>query len=307
MGQDVDVAVVIPTHNRSTLLPRAIDSVLSQTHPVAEVIVVDDHSTDDTPQVVASYGAAVRGIRTPANVERGAARNIGARSAGTAYVSFLDSDDEWRPEKLEAQLDHLRAGHASVTGVEFVDQRGRVLGRKCPGDVAVKRLLLENQLLGAASSLVLSRAVFGSVDGYPEERSVQGSEDWLFLVKLVSAGCHIDVAPAPLVCHRVHGDSSTENPDNVARSMWAAVEWLESNGFTSGSGARAARVKTAGVVARGYAANGRWSDAATWLLKAWRQGHGLEAALATLRAGGSAGRGALRRRMAVSARFTREQ
>ncbi len=97
------VSVVIPTYNRSRLLVRAIDSVLAQTVPAAEILVVDDGSTDDTADVVADYGARVRYLRQP-NAGVAAARNHGVRAASHELIAFLDSDDIWLPRKLERQL-----------------------------------------------------------------------------------------------------------------------------------------------------------------------------------------------------------
>ena len=86
------ISVIIPTYNRARLLVEAIDSVLSQPMSGVEVIVVDDGSTDDTQEVVARYGAAVRHIRQN-NAGVSAARNRGVREAHGDAVLFLDSDD----------------------------------------------------------------------------------------------------------------------------------------------------------------------------------------------------------------------
>jgi len=96
------VSVIIPTYNRARFLKRAIDSVLAQDFCDYELIVVDDGSTDDTPQLLASYpqihkiGQKHRGV--------GAARNAGIAHAAGAFIAFLDSDDLWLPGKLTAQV-----------------------------------------------------------------------------------------------------------------------------------------------------------------------------------------------------------
>ena len=103
-----DVTAVIAVYNGEALLRRSIDSVLRQTSPVAELIVVDDGSTDGTEAVVRSYGGRVTYVRQ-ANQGVAAARNAGlARSTGT-WIAFLDHDDEWLPTKVERQLEALRA------------------------------------------------------------------------------------------------------------------------------------------------------------------------------------------------------
>jgi glycosyltransferase involved in cell wall biosynthesis len=105
------VSVIIPTYNRSYCVWKAIDSVRNQTHSNWEVVVVDDGSTDDTHSVIRSrYGADVR-IRYIYQTNAGvsAARNTGIRASRGNYIAFLDSDDIWKPWKLNVQLGCFRA------------------------------------------------------------------------------------------------------------------------------------------------------------------------------------------------------
>ncbi len=100
------VSVIIPAYNSEQYIRRAIDSVLAQTHPASEIIVVDDGSTDNTCEMVQRYGPPVRYLYQ-ANAGPGAARNTGIQAAKGEWIAFLDSDDEWAPEKLQVQLDLL--------------------------------------------------------------------------------------------------------------------------------------------------------------------------------------------------------
>jgi len=101
------ISVVIPAFNAGHFIKRTIDSVLAQTLPADEIIVVDDGSTDNTAQVVKSYGEKVRYIYQE-NAGDGPARNTGIRSAKNEWIAFLDHDDEWLPEKLQLQMELLR-------------------------------------------------------------------------------------------------------------------------------------------------------------------------------------------------------
>jgi glycosyltransferase involved in cell wall biosynthesis len=99
------VSVILPTYNRAHLLPRAIESVLAQTHADFELIVVDDASTDETADVVAGINdARVSLYRLDANGGAAAARNVGLAHARGEFLAFIDSDDTWSPRKLEAQM-----------------------------------------------------------------------------------------------------------------------------------------------------------------------------------------------------------
>ena len=108
------VSVIIPTYNRVGTIKRAVDSVLSQTWKSIELIVVDDGSTDQTAEVLASYGDKIRPI-FQGNRGPSAARNTGIQAATGEIISFLDSDDSWLPEKTERQVKLLQ--RASSFGV----------------------------------------------------------------------------------------------------------------------------------------------------------------------------------------------
>jgi len=102
------VSVVIPTYNRGECLARALNSVLRQTHAASEIIVVDDGSSDATPQLVADHYPQVSYVRQ-ANCGVSRARNRGIEAAWGTWIAFLDSDDEWLPTKLEHQLAELHS------------------------------------------------------------------------------------------------------------------------------------------------------------------------------------------------------
>src|SRR3990167_8128796 len=119
------VSVVIPTYNYARYLPQAIDSVLGQTYPHIEVVVVDDGSTDESRDVLRAYGSRIRWVQQ----ERqgvSAARNRGVRESRGDLVAFLDADDRWLPTKLERQVarwcnePELGLVHA---GEEIIDER----------------------------------------------------------------------------------------------------------------------------------------------------------------------------------------
>jgi glycosyltransferase involved in cell wall biosynthesis len=108
----LNVTVVIPTYNRASLVCRAVDSALAAIRPGDEVIVVDDGSTDDTGHRLRRYANRVRHLRVP-HAGVSAARNRGVRESRAPLVAFLDSDDEWMPDKLELQR-ALMAGRPEV-------------------------------------------------------------------------------------------------------------------------------------------------------------------------------------------------
>jgi glycosyltransferase involved in cell wall biosynthesis len=104
--ETMKTSAVIPAYNAEKHIARAIDSVLAQTRPADEIIVVDDGSIDKTPDVVRSFGDKVIFIQQE-NAGASAARNTGINAASGDWIAFLDADDEWLPSRLELQFKHL--------------------------------------------------------------------------------------------------------------------------------------------------------------------------------------------------------
>ena len=103
------VTVIIPAYNRAYVISRSIASVLAQTYPYFEIIVVDDGSVDNTEAVVKSFkDSRIKYIRHEVNKGISAVRNTGINEAAGEYIAFLDSDDEWLPTKLEKQMHILK-------------------------------------------------------------------------------------------------------------------------------------------------------------------------------------------------------
>jgi len=103
-----EISVVIPVHDGALHLAEAIETVLAQTIAAAAIIVVDDGSQDETPQVAARFTGAIRYLRQ-AHAGAAQARNAGTRLVESEYLAFLDSDDVWWPHKLERQLAELHS------------------------------------------------------------------------------------------------------------------------------------------------------------------------------------------------------
>ncbi|MEW6600371.1 MAG: glycosyltransferase [Nitrospirota bacterium] len=101
------ITAVIPVYNREHPVARAIDSVLAQSYPPDEIIVVDDCSTDRTPEILKRYGDKIRVLRMETNSGPSAARNEAVKHAGTDWLAFLDSDDCWEKDKLRGQVEYL--------------------------------------------------------------------------------------------------------------------------------------------------------------------------------------------------------
>ena len=103
------IDVILPTHNRAYCLERSIHSILSQTYPDLRLMIIDDGSTDETKKIIETFQKDSR-VNYLHQVNQGvsAARNLGIRHAHGEWIAFLDSDDEWLPNKLETQVKYLQ-------------------------------------------------------------------------------------------------------------------------------------------------------------------------------------------------------
>ena len=108
-------SVIIPAYNAEAFIARAIDSVLAQTWPAHEILVVDDGSADSTARIVAGYGEGVRYLRQE-NAGVSAARNAGARAATGDWLAFLDADDWYYPDRLKWHAEWI----AEDDGLDFL-------------------------------------------------------------------------------------------------------------------------------------------------------------------------------------------
>ncbi|MEO6094429.1 MAG: glycosyltransferase family A protein [Fibrobacteria bacterium] len=179
-----DVTVVIPTHDRAGLLPRALDSALAQQGCDFEVVVADDGSADDTPRVLQPYLADPR-VRVLALAHGGVsrARNAAVAVAQAPLIAFLDSDDEWLPGKLAAQTSLIRETGLSICQTEETWIRNGV--RVNPPAHYVKRsgdiyaLSLRHCMI-TPSSVLMTRDLYRAVGGFnPEFPACEDFEMWL--------------------------------------------------------------------------------------------------------------------------------
>lgn len=207
------VSIIIPTYNRAQIVPDAITSVLAQTYPAIEVVVVDDGSTDETAAAVARFGERVRYVRQEnQGVER--ARSCGIRASRGAYLSFLDDDDLLLPEKIARQVAVLEARpevDLVHCGFHSIDRDGRLLettGRLPEGDV---RHQLAWGCFPWSGGPLVRRAAIERIRP-DEHRDWFG--DWGMWLRVALAGSPFACVQEPLGCYRIVPGSMTD--DKVA-------------------------------------------------------------------------------------------
>ena len=180
------ISVILPTYNRAALLARALRSALSQTYGAFEVRVVDDGSSDGTQSMVAALDDPRICYLRIDHAGPAAARNHGIRAAQGEWIAFLDSDDEWKPEKLQRQMEAVAGLPSGVgvvyTGAEYIDDdTGSVSALRRPPGGPVMRVfeqLLETNWFPFVS--VVARRRCFDVVGLLDETLTSGEDrEWL--------------------------------------------------------------------------------------------------------------------------------
>ncbi|GAB4245550.1 MAG: glycosyltransferase [Acidobacteriota bacterium] len=264
------VSVIIPTFNRRTRLPRAVESVRGQTFQDWELIVIDDGSTDDTAEWLSGLREPrLRYLRTP---HRGVshARNIGIAAARHPWLAFLDSDDAWHPRKLATQLEALESEddrYLLCHTEEIWIRRGRRVNprlrhRKYSGWVYRPSLDL---CVISPSSVLLHRSVLESFGMFDETYPV--CEDYELWLRITT---HLPVlfVPQPLtVKYGGHSDQLSHSRWGLDRYRVRALLSRLCSGeltFQQQVWTRRALAEKAAILARGYANRGKPGPAAAY-------------------------------------------
>lgn len=211
------VSIVIPTRNRAALLKKAIGSALAQTYPAIEIVVVDDGSTDETPEVVRGFDARIVYLRG-SGLGCAGAKNAGLAAASGSLITNLDDDDLFLPEKVERQarvFERRPEVGLCATGALFIDERERVLGRQVPPSLpgATRLLHLLRACPFVQSSVMLRRECHDRLGPY----SLTVAEDYDFWLR-ASLWYEFAAVPEPLTMHRRHRAQMT-SPENNASHM----------------------------------------------------------------------------------------
>lgn len=220
-------SVIIPAYNAAAFIARAIESVLAQTWPAHEILVIDDGSSDTTAEVVQQYQPRVQYLRQD-NAGVSAARNAGAAVASGDWLAFLDADDWYYPERLQAHADliaregdldfltgdydYRRPDDSRISGSMETHASGHAMLIKA--GTAQSVLMTADEFepfvadhFGDTHTLSVPRATFLALGGYPTGYRV--CEDVFFLVKLCAVSQRAGVVCQPLAAYVIHDASAT--------------------------------------------------------------------------------------------------
>jgi glycosyltransferase involved in cell wall biosynthesis len=246
-------SVIIPAYNAKDTLARALDSVLAQSWPAFEIIVIDDGSIDATAAVAASYGEKIRYLRQD-NAGVSAARNHGARIASGDWLAFLDADDwyyldrlKWHGEWIvrDSSLDFLTGDYeyrdtsGALLGCSMENKAsGRAMLTKAADNSSREVVMQETEFeafiadhFGDTHTLSLPRATFLQLGGYPLGFKV--CEDVHLLTRLVARSRRVGVICEPMAVYFIHAASATRA--DPVRAQFENVRTLLALGKLAGS------------------------------------------------------------------------
>lgn len=224
LSQWPTISVIIPAYNAAGTLARAIESVLAQSAPAHEIIVVDDGSADETGSVAQSFGPAVRYIRQQ-NAGPSAARNQGVMQATGEWVAFLDADDWFVQERLAEHARMIAEGIEAdflVAPYDYVEPDGTLISSSLETTTLGRRLmshgeretglvltgsdigLFAAQQFSDTRGLTLPRATFIRLGGFPTDLRI--CEDVAFILRLCAASERMGVSCRSLAAYVVHED-----------------------------------------------------------------------------------------------------
>lgn len=234
--QTAVVSVIIPCFRQGRFLSNAIESVLKQTYPSIEIVVVDDGSDDDTMSVANRFSDRVQYVRRE-NGGPAAARNTGLNVVKGKYLCFLDADDQIHPHAIEWLVDAAQGKEEilCVMGVrDFIHNEDLTTGREHfpPQDGSLEeRLLLNN--FNPPMAFLCSRQMVLNVGGFDPSAGVNACEDWDMWLRLLFAGARLIPLYQIGAYYRQHPSSHSQNKLRMARSraevMRRTLQYLENH------------------------------------------------------------------------------
>jgi len=207
------ISVVIPVYNNETTIQETIESVLSQSFSDLELIVINDGSQDSTLKIVSSILDPRLKVFSYPNAGLAATRNRGVSHASGEYISFIDADDLWTPDKLEAQFKALQVNPQAAVAyswTDWIDESGQFL--RPGGHISVNgdvfATLLVRDFVESGSNPLIRTEALAEVGGFDE--SLPAVEDWDMWLRL-AAGYEFVCVPSPQILYRVSSSSMSSN------------------------------------------------------------------------------------------------
>ena len=226
------VSVIIPAYNCERFISETIESVIAQTYPDWEMVIIDDKSTDRTEEIIESYArkdGRIRFYRNESNIGAAETRNKGMELAEGEFMAFLDSDDLWAPKKLEKQIDFMRKNdHAfTCTSYEHISEEGEKTGRVfSPRQKANYRQVVLYNSVGNLTVVYNVKKL-----GKFTAPNVFAREDYGLWLSILKKEDYIWGLPEVLAYYRIRKASCSRNKFRMVKYQWILLHDVERLGF----------------------------------------------------------------------------
>lgn len=215
------ISVIMPCYNMASYVSDSIKSVIAQTYPHWELLIVDDASTDETVNIIKSYAQADSRIKFAIKKQNSGisdTRNQCIQMAQGQFLAFLDADDIWHPEKLEKQLSFMLAKNIGFTysTYDWIDEDGKIMNKfiNTIGNLDYKTYL-RNTIIGC-STVMVNKAITGDVF-VPKFRTSEDTATWLDILRKGLMAYAIDES---LVSYRIRRKSASSNKIRASIDLW---------------------------------------------------------------------------------------
>jgi glycosyltransferase involved in cell wall biosynthesis len=232
-------SVIITCHNQALFIHDAVKSALNQGFKAREIIVVDDASSDDSVEILKSFGNSILLICAPKNIGANPARNLGASAAVGDYLVFLDGDDLLSPWALNTYKALISASQAKIllSRLFFFEGTPPPKTVQTPGEITFveyENLIQKDRMHRAsASAMVINRATFQKAGGWTE--GLFHLDDLDMMMKLGVSGRCVQILSPPTTCYRVHQGNTVHQVPPFIPAMLALIKKEKAGKYPGGS------------------------------------------------------------------------
>lgn len=224
------VSIVMPAYNCEKYVVEAINSILAQTYRNWELLVLDDGSKDNTLRIIEEFSqndSRIKALPNGKNLGVSATRNIGIELASGEWIAFLDSDDMWKPEKLEKQFEIVEkeAAEFLFTGSSYINEEGEPYKGifEVPEKITYKKL--RNQNVISCSSVLVKKKYFENIKMEKDEMH----EDYAVWLRILKLGVIAFGVNEPLLIYRISRNSKSGNKMKTVKMTYKVFRFVGIN------------------------------------------------------------------------------
>ena len=214
------VSIITPSYNSEKFISETINSIINQTYTTWELLITDDHSSDNTLGVIESFirkDDRIRLYTLKSNQGAGAARNHSIKMAKGRYIAFCDSDDQWKINKLELQLNLMKKNNIvlSYSGYDVIAENGNYIRTIYPPKIITFKKILSNNYIGCLTAIYDSKLI-----GKQYMPLIRKRQDWVLWITILKKIKKTEGINTSLATYRLRSNSISRNKFNLIIHNW---------------------------------------------------------------------------------------